>query len=91
MTKVKNEVPKFKSLEEEAEFWDTHDTADFEEEFKLIKVRVVKNLEHIYSVRFDGQTLADLQVHADKKGIGAGALIRMWVKERLEEERVKHT
>ncbi len=88
MTKRKS-IPKFKSLEEEAEFWDTHDTTEFD--FKPIKVKVAKNLQHIYSVRFDGKTLSDLEVQADRKGIGTGALIRMWVKERLQEEQAKYT
>lgn len=30
----KSRIPEFKSLEEAAEFWDTHSTADFEDEFE---------------------------------------------------------
>jgi hypothetical protein len=30
----KSRIPEFKSIEEEAEFWDTHSTADFEDEFE---------------------------------------------------------
>jgi predicted DNA binding CopG/RHH family protein len=87
MANKKNKIPEFKSLKEEAEFWDTHDTTDFD--FKPIKVKVAKNLKHIFSVRFEGKTLSDLDAEASKKGLGTGALIRMWIKERLEEEQAK--
>lgn len=29
-------IPSFRSIEEEAEFWDTHDTVDFEDEWELV-------------------------------------------------------
>jgi CopG antitoxin of type II toxin-antitoxin system len=37
-------IPEFKSRQEEAEFWDTHDLADYWREFKTVKVRFAKNL-----------------------------------------------
>ena len=30
-------VPKFKSLKEEKEFWDTHDSTDYHGDFKVTK------------------------------------------------------
>jgi predicted DNA binding CopG/RHH family protein len=84
MTKPKNKIPKFKTMEEEAAFWDTHDFTDFEDEFRPVKVKFARPLEHIFAVRFDGETLTDLQAEASKKGMSAGTLIRMWVKERLQ-------
>lgn len=88
MTKNKkpSRIPEFKSIQEEAEFWDTHSLADYWDEFKPVKVRFARKLEHIFSVRFDGKTLTALQDQAEKKGIGAATLIRMWVRERLKQE-----
>ena len=40
----KSRIPEFSSIEEEAEFWDTHDTTEFEDEFKPVQVRFAKNL-----------------------------------------------
>lgn len=31
----KSRIPHFKTIEEEAEFWDTHDLTEFEDEFEL--------------------------------------------------------
>lgn len=85
MTPTKSKIPAFKSIEEEAAFWDTHDTTDYEDEFKPVKMRVIKPLEHIFSVRLDSKTLTTLQHQADRKGMGTATLIRMLVKEGLEE------
>jgi hypothetical protein len=37
MEKTKR-IPKFASIEEEAVFWDTHDTTEFEDEFEEVEV-----------------------------------------------------
>ncbi len=80
-------IPTFSSLEEEAEFWDTHDTTDYEEEFKPVKVRFAKNLSHVLALRLDQQTLEELREQARKKGIGPTTLARMWILERLQRPR----
>ena len=40
----KSRIPEFSNIEKEAEFWDTHDTTEFEDEFKPVQVRFAKNL-----------------------------------------------
>ncbi len=83
-TKKQTRIPTFNSPEEEAEFWDTHDTADFEDEFERTEVRFAKNLSQGITVRFTAETLATLRATARKKGIGPTTLARMWILERLE-------
>jgi predicted DNA binding CopG/RHH family protein len=85
MTNTKSKIPEFKTFQEEAEFWDTHDFTEFQDELRSVKVKFAKPLEHIFAVRFDEGTLTELQEEASKKGISAGTLIRMWVKEHLHE------
>ena len=84
-TKNPSRIPEFTSIEEEAEFWDTHSTADYEDEFKPVRVRFAKNLSEGITVRLDPETLRKLRVLAKEKGIGPTVLIRMWVMERLKE------
>ena len=55
-TEAHGAIPAFNNIEEEAEFWDTHDTTEFEEEFKPVKVRFAKNLSEGFKVRFDPET-----------------------------------
>ena len=86
MTQTKpSRIPDFKTLQEEALFWDTHDFTDYLDELKPTKVRFRKNLEHVLSVRLDDKTLTALEEHASKKGVGATTLIRMWVLEQLQQ------
>jgi hypothetical protein len=83
--KPKEPIPEFKSRQEEAEFWDTHDLADYWEEWKPAKVRFAKNLSEGITIRFDPETLATLRLEARKKGVGPTTLARMWILERLQQ------
>ena len=83
-TSKEDSDPAFTSREEEARFWDTRDTADFEAEFERTNVRFAKNLSQGITVRFSPETLEILRTTAHKKGIGATTLARMWILERLE-------
>ncbi len=80
-----NRIPEFASREEEAEFWDTHSTADYEDEFRPIRARFAKNLSEGITVRLDPESLEKVRSLAQAKGIGPTTLIRMWVLEHLKE------
>jgi predicted DNA binding CopG/RHH family protein len=78
-------IPRFKTIEEEAAFWDSHDSTEFEDEFTEVDdVRFVKATpKKALTVRLEEQTLADLRKLAREKGIGPSTLARMWILERL--------
>src|SRR5579862_3645321 len=76
-------IPDFASREEMAKFWDTHDASDYWDELKPVRVRVAKNLSEPLTIRLDPETLAELRLQAQEKGIGPTTLARMWVLERL--------
>ena len=84
---TKSRIPIFKTIGEEAEFWDTHDTTEFEDEFeevtdvKFVKYRPPKAI----TVRVDETTLTALTEQAAKLDIGASTLVRTWILERLQE------
>lgn len=78
-------VPEFSSIEEEATFWDTHDTTDFEDEMRPVRVRFARNLSRGITIRLDSETLEKLRLLAKKKGIGPTTLARMWILEQLED------
>jgi predicted DNA binding CopG/RHH family protein len=79
-------ISEFASIEEEAKFWDTHSTADYEDEFTPVRVRFGKRLSSGVSIRLDPDTLEKLRTLAQEHGIGRTTLIRMWVLERLKEQ-----
>jgi len=80
-------IPPFASLEEEAAFWDSHDTTEYEREFKPVEVRFAKNLSEPLTIRLDPDTLRQLREQAHEKGIGPTTLARMWLIERLRSGR----
>ncbi len=84
--KSKSRIPRFKSREQEAEFWDTHDSTEFEDEFTEVKLEVARPLGHVLAVRLDAKTIGQLGDIGRKKGLGASTLARMWLLERLERE-----
>ena len=76
-------IPKFASREEEAAWFDTHDMADFQDEFKTVPARFATNLSRGITIRFDDETLETLRREAKRKGLGPTTLARMWIMERL--------
>ena len=90
MTQIKKQnksrIPKFKNIEDEANFWDTHDTTDFEDDFKPVRVSFAKNLSQGITIRLDPKTLSALRFHANEKGLGPTTLARMWILEHLKKQ-----
>ena len=91
MSKKKLPIPDFKSIEEEADFWDTHDTTDYQWE-PAPEVKFSKNLKSIYqevvSIRLDESTKKAIEKVAKEKGIGLSTTARMLIRERLHELKV---
>ena len=81
-------LPRFKNLDEEAEFWDKHSPLEFEDEWVEVKqVKVARPLGHILAVRLDARTIDRLAEVGRAKGLGPSTLARMWLLERLEQEK----
>jgi hypothetical protein len=85
--KTKSKIPEFKSLDEEAEFWETHDTTEFEDEFEEVRAKVARPLSHILAVRLDARTIDRLAEVGRAKGLGPSTLARMRLLERLKREK----
>ena len=80
-------IPKFETEEQEAEFWDTHDSTDYLEDTEEVEIEYVDTRpKTLISLRLHSKTIEQLKVLASKRGIGYQTMIRMWVMERLEEE-----
>ncbi len=82
----KEPIPEFKNRLEEAEFWDTHDLADYWDEFKPVELRVADKIEHGMMVWFDGQTLDRLIAFAEAHGLDPSHLGGSWIADRLQAE-----
>jgi len=87
--KTKKRSPDFASIEEEAEFWDTHDTTEYEHEFEPVELTFEHPIRHTYmlSIRLDKEIFDELKALAKPKGLGASTLARMWILAELERVR----
>ncbi|MCZ7545112.1 MAG: BrnA antitoxin family protein [Anaerolineae bacterium] len=68
MTKIRR-IPQFKSLEEEAKFWDTHSFADYWDEMKPVKVKFAKGLSEGVTVRFDPKTFSTRETAGERGSV----------------------
>ncbi len=82
-------LPQFTSEQEEAAFWDTHDSTEFLEDTTPVDVTFVdaRPPKKLISLRLDPAAIEKLKAVAHKKGVGYQTLLRMWVMERLALER----
>lgn len=87
----RGKIPEFKSKEEEARFWDSHDFTDYPNEFKPVRVRFARNLSQGITIRLDPETLGVLRFQAHEKGVGPTTLARMWILEHLREQGLRST
>ena len=80
-------IPKFKSLEEEAKFWDTHSVTDFEDETEDVKIMIdlAKPRDDTLILRIQKPMKDKIASIADKKGITTSTLARIWLAEKLSQ------
>ena len=85
MPMKENKIPKFKSVEEEAKFWDTHSFADHWDEFKPVDivVELAKPKEETLLVRMNKELKKKLEKKAEAKGLKPSSLARIWLTEKL--------
>ena len=77
--KLKSRIPEFKSLDEEALFWDTHDITDFEDETDNVNIvfDLHKPKQETLVLRLQRNVKDKLEHVAKLKGINVSALTRI--------------
>ena len=73
----------FKSYEEAAEFWDTHDTTDYLDEFRTVEVTSELRARH-FEVEIEEDVLKALQDKAKQQGVSIGHLASELLREQLQ-------
>ncbi len=81
-------IPKFKTIEEERAFWDSHSITDYLTELKETKEIVFQKppLKRNFQLRLDENTIKKLRALAGRKGTDVSAIIRSWIREHLDKE-----
>jgi len=82
-------VPKFKNLKEEREFWDTHDSTDYLDDFEVAEdVVFVRPKKEVISLRLDSNIVKKLRKLADKEGLPPTTYARMLIVKGIQERAV---
>ena len=78
-------VPKFKSLKEEREFWETHDSTDYHDDFKITKnVVFVRPKKEVISLRLEPKFIRRLRELANKEGLPPTTCARMLIVKSIQ-------
>ena len=78
-------IPTTDSIRELAEFWDTHDLTEFEDDLEEAKERVFERQRgHSVRVLLSDEERRAIQNMAAARGVREDVLIREWVKEKLD-------
>ena len=86
MPKRKSRIPNFKTYAEEANFWDTHDITDFEDETKEVDIvfELDKPRDETLILRLQKDFKKRLEYIARSKGLNVSTLARMWLMEKAQ-------
>jgi hypothetical protein len=77
--------PRFSSIEELVEFFDTHDLGDYLDQMPEAHFDIdIKKRRHTFAI--DEEIANKLTELAKSKGIPSEALINLWLKEKVEEK-----
>lgn len=82
-------VPDFSNEAEERAFWETHDTSDYVDWQNAERVRFpnLKPSTRSISLRLPQGLLDEVKIAANKRDVPYQSLIKVWLSERLAEER----
>jgi len=89
MKKKSKKLPTFKSEDEERQFWDTHDATDYFD-FSKGQLSDADSLHGGFkpvTIRFSSQQLELIRRIATKMDVGYQSLIKVWLDERLLQEK----
>jgi hypothetical protein len=91
-TQAHGPIPAFHSYEEEAAWWDKTDTGapEFDEAFTPVEVRPRRSYTKQLMFRVDEETDQELEQLAEERGIKKATLVRIFVRDRLLQERETH-
>jgi predicted DNA binding CopG/RHH family protein len=92
MAKELKEIPTFKNEDEEREFWATHDSTDYinwAEADEAIFPKLKPSTRTI-SLRLPELMLDELRLIANKRDVPYQSLIKVFLKERIDEELKKY-
>ena len=86
---MRKKIPRFKSEDEEREFWAIHDLTDYADWSKARRVRFprLRPSTKTISLRLPESMLAELRMQANRRDVPYQSLLKVYLADRLSEER----
>lgn len=92
MSLMNKKIPKFKSEDEEREFWSTHDSSeyiDWKKAKRVVLPELKPSLKTI-SLRLPESMIQELKLLAHKKDVPYQSLLKLFLSEKINEELKAH-
>ncbi len=81
-------ISKARTIEEMAEFWDTHSLADYEDQIYEVEMTFDPAARHTW-IGVEPELLAELRDIAHKRRISTQTLVNVWLRQRVDELKKK--
>ena len=82
----KSKIPEFKTIKEEAAFWDTHDVTDYIEEMEVVSGAYLPQAgerKTVMTIRIAPSLKERVEQVARSYDISTSSLVRMWIVDEL--------
>lgn len=88
MRQKQNKIPKFKSLQEEQKFWDTHSILDFPDQFERVEMDFseLKSSTKPITIRLPVSLIYDLKVMSNKRDVPYQSFIKTILADKVKAE-----
>ncbi len=90
--KKKKKIPRFKTEEQEREFWASHDATDYIDWSKARRIGLpnLKPSTRTISLRLPESLIEELKLLANKRDVPYQSLLKIFLAERVEQELGSH-
>lgn len=85
MAKRKSSISKATTYQEMGEFWDTHDTTDYEDKTFEVEFEVDLRSEVTY-LPLEKTLSSRMRALAKQRGVSPETLLNLWIQEKLQKE-----
>ena len=76
-------IPQTDSIQQLAQFWDTHDLTDYEDQLEVVESPIFQR-QAVVPIHLAEQEAEMVKELAQSKGVRSAELIREWVLEKLQ-------
>lgn len=76
---------KFESFEALADFWDSHDLTDYEDELEEVKYKIAKKPSHQFILSLSDKLTREMRIIVRREGVSMQTLVNLWIQERLQQ------